>query len=171
MKRCFALLFLVTVAIWAQKPLVSREVMATVENSFDQRIIRFSADEPFDLLGTTRGIYLEGYGVVLTMEVNLLISPGITPFHPAYTAEEKAKVRQKKLLRLPALKQMMMDQLFSAASMLDMVPANEQIVLGVQLLYRSWEDSSGLPRQILMQAPRSALKTNQRAAVRVQELY
>lgn len=173
MKRYFALLFFATTAIWAQTPVVSRNAMSVVETAFDQRIIKFSADEPFDLLGTTRGVYLEGYGVVLTAEVNLMISPGITPFHPDYTPEEKARVRQKKLQRLPALRQMMMEQLAATAASLDMVPPNEQIVLGVTLLYRPWEVTSGLPRQILMQAPRKALISTQRAAlasaIRVQE--
>jgi len=172
MKR-FALLLLASSAIWAQRPAVSRDAMAAVEKAFDERIMKFSPDEPFDLLGTTRGVYLEGFGVVLTAEVNLVISPGISPFHPTYTKEEIAKVRQKKLQRVQALKEMMVAQLEKTAAALDKVPPNERIVLGVTLLYRPWEDTSGLPRQIVMQAPRSVFYSTPSAqllnAVQVQQ--
>ena len=43
------------------------------------------------------------------------------------------------------------------ASSLDTVPANERIALGVKLLYHPWEDNTGLPSQILMQAERQKL--------------
>jgi hypothetical protein len=33
----------------------------------------------------------------------------------------------------------------------------ERLVVGVTLFHFSWEDSSGLPAQILMQAPRKTL--------------
>lgn len=171
--RRFALFFLVSWAIWAQRPAVSRDTMAVVEKAFDERIMKFSPDDPFDLLGTTRGVYLEGFGVVLTAEVNLVVSPGISPFHPTFTKEEIAKVRQKKLQRVQVLKQMMAEQLEKTASVLNMLPPNEQIVLGVTLLYRPWEDTTGLPRQIVMQAPRKVFYSTPRAqllgAMQVQE--
>jgi len=37
------------------------------------------------------------------------------------------------------------------------VPSEENIVVGVSLLNMSWEDTKGLPSQILMTAPRKAL--------------
>lgn len=173
MKRHFAWLFFAATAIWAQKPVVSRDVMATQEALFDTRITRLRVDDPFNLLGNTRGIYLEKYGVVLSAEVGLAIVPGISPFHPEFTKEDKARVHQKKLQRVPLLRQAMLDQLVATAQALDMVPADEQIVLGVTLFYFSWEDISGLPRQIVMQASRKIFFATPRAqlagAIRVQE--
>jgi hypothetical protein len=173
MKRSMALFFLAATAIWAQKPLISHEVMSAVEESFDNRIKLFSADDPLDLLGTTRGIYLEGYGVVVTAEVNLVMAAGITPFHQTFTKEEIARLHQKKLQRLEALKQIMMEQLAGLATSLNTLPPNEQVVLGVILVYRPWEDATGLPRQVVMQAPRKALlgvqKASLRSAIHVQE--
>jgi hypothetical protein len=51
----------------------------------------------------------------------------------------------------------MREMLVSAAAALEALPAGEQIAVGVTLLYYSWEDRSGLPSQILMQAPKKRL--------------
>jgi hypothetical protein len=68
-----------------------------------------------------------------------------------------ARIRTKKQERFPALRQCMRDTLLNAAASLDEVPANEQIVVGVSLLYRPDEDSSGMPAQILMQGVKGQL--------------
>ena len=47
--------------------------------------------------------------------------------------------------------------LLGLAVTLDDVPPSEQIVLGVALFYFSWEDTSGLPSQVLMQAEKRKL--------------
>jgi hypothetical protein len=73
------------------------------------------------------------------------------------TKEDIARIHAKKLERLPVLRQSMRDMLLAAASSLDEVPANEQIVVGVSMLYRPEEDRSGLPGQILMQGAKSQL--------------
>jgi hypothetical protein len=40
---------------------------------------------------------------------------------------------------------------------LDPVPPTEKIAIGVTLFYYKWEDSSGLPRQIVMSAEKQQL--------------
>jgi hypothetical protein len=141
----------------AVEPRVSRATLAAMEKSFDHRIQSIDPTDPFDLLGSTRGIYLEGYGAVFTAEVNLVVGPGISPFRPRLTKEQIAKLRQKKLARLPVLKRQMKDALGALAASLDTVPPSEQIVLGVTLDYYSWEERAGLPGQVVMQARRQAL--------------
>ena len=157
MRRVWIALAL-TATIWAasteKRP--RRAAVKAVEVSFDQRIERL-ADDPFILVGFTRGVYLEGYGAVFTAEVNLAIGPSPSPFHPVVSKEDIARIRTKKLERFPALRQCMRDMLLNAAASLDEVPANEQIVVGVSLLYRPDEDSSGMPGQILMQGTKGQL--------------
>ena len=46
-----------------------------MEKSLDERISKLWDDNPYLLLGTTRGVYLEGYGAVFTAEVNLVVEP------------------------------------------------------------------------------------------------
>ncbi|MDP2996038.1 MAG: hypothetical protein Q8N47_01035 [Bryobacterales bacterium] len=161
----------------AERPRVGRAAVAAMEKSIDRRL-ETVVEDPFLLLGMTRGVYLESYGAVFTAEVNLASGPSISPFRPKISKDDIVKLRLKKLERLPALKSAMREALVAAAGSLDTVPAEERLVVGVSLFCFSWEDSSGLPSQIVMQAPRRTLldfQTNRRdrstleAAVQVQE--
>jgi len=150
------LLTMAAVAI-AAAPHLSRDAMHAMETSFDKRIQTLSVDAPFELLGNTNGVYLEGYGAVFTCEVNVLQSANISPFQTSMPRDYVVKLHQRKLERIPILKKSMQEEMVAMASSLDNVPANERIVLGVTLLYYPWEDTSGLPSQILMQAERQKL--------------
>jgi len=140
-----------------QKTVVTRVALVAMEKSFDQRIARYSADDPIDLLGATRGLYLDGYGAVFTTELSPVIAPGITPFRPVIAKDQVLKLWEKKKARLPVIRQTMLDMLVSSASGLKDLPVQEQIVVGVNLHYYSWEDKRELPSQILMQASRKSL--------------
>ncbi|MGB9605570.1 MAG: hypothetical protein ACP5U2_09645 [Bryobacteraceae bacterium] len=141
----------------ADRPRAIRAALSTLERVFDSRIERQAVEDPFMLLGTTRGVYLEGYGAVLTAEVNLVSSPAVTPFRPTLSKEEIARLNAKKQQRLALLRQMMREMLLDAAGSLEAMPAGEQVVLAVSLFYYSWEDRTGLPGQILMQASKQQL--------------
>lgn len=140
----------------AENPAVSRAVLATLEKKLDHTIPALETTDPYDLLGTARGVYLPGYGAVFTTELNLLAT-NYSPFNPPPTGEGLEKLRQRKLARLVMLKRSMRVLLVMAAASLEAVPANEQIVLGISLYYKSFENREGLPSQIVMQAPRQAL--------------
>ena len=159
MKRWFipALLLAAMSVAFGAMSRVSRDALAAMELSFDKRVRSISVDIPFELLGNTRGVYLEGYGVVFTCEVNLAQSMTVTPFSLTIPKEYAVKLRQRKLDRVPVLKKNMQESLLAMASSLDTVPKNEQVVLGVTLFYHAWEDRSGLPSQIIMQAERQKL--------------
>jgi hypothetical protein len=150
---------IVTATLWTaygERPKFKRAALTAMEASFDQRIARL-ADDPYLLIGSTRGVYLEGYGAVFTAEVSLSNGLAPNPFRQAISKEDIARIHAKKLERLPMLRQSMRDMLLAAASSLDDVPANEQIVIGVSMLYRPEEDRSGLPGQILMQGAKDQL--------------
>lgn len=158
---------------------VSRGALSAVELGFDKRIETLSMDVPFELLGNTRGLYLEGYGAVFTAEVNLSQSVNINPFQPTIPKEDVEKLRQRKRERVPVLEKCMREEMMAMAASLDGVPVNEQIVLGVTLFYRKWEDTAGLPSQIVMRAERQKLMDVQaghtsrealNSIIRVQEL-
>lgn len=171
-----ALLLVGAVAAFTAKPGVGRESVEAMELSFDKRIQTLNADVPFELLGNTRGVYLEGYGAVFTSEVNLAQSTTISPFQLTIPKEYLGKLRLRKLERVPMLKKSMQLEMVAMASSLDAVPPNERIVLGVTLYYHKWEDSSGLPSQIVMQAERQKLvdvqlgRASADSVIRVQEL-
>lgn len=138
-------------------PMVPRGTMRFLERAIDDSIQMPFPDGQMDLIGVTRGVHLDGYGVVLTSEINLMNNAAVTPFHPKFTPEEVSKVKATKLQRLPALRQRLQQMLLQAGSALSTVPPTEKIVIACNIFYFNWEDSAGMPTQILMQATRKTL--------------
>ena len=85
-------------------------------------------------MGGPRGIYLPGYGAVISADVNLL-SIVVSPFRPPLTTRSEvvklapAKTGAPSGLAQAAMRQVMVE----AASGLGAVPANERIVVVVSL--------------------------------------
>lgn len=136
---------------------VKRSSLVALERSFDQRLERALPDDSFWLLGNTRGFYLEHYGAVFTTEVSLVNTPGLSPFRPSYSKEQLTRLHDKKMQRIPLLKKILEQALVNMAASLDEVPAGEQVVVGVSLFCFSWEDSSGMPSQVVMRGERRKL--------------
>jgi hypothetical protein len=160
MKRLLLVVGAAAALAWtagAAKPRVSREAMAVLEKKIDRRIEAYSIDDPLYLLGSTRGVYLENYGAVFTTELNLVGAAVVTPFRPAFTKEQIEKLRLKKIDRVTALKKIMRDSMVDSATALGSVPLEENIVVGVTLFYYTWEDTTGLPAQVVMLARRQSL--------------
>jgi len=138
-----------------EKLRVPRQTLTDVERHFDTKLASVGgADDPIDLLGAARGIYLDGYGLVLIADASLIITPGLNPMRPAMTEPQKEKIRQRKLDRLPALRQAMRDAWRDSAAALTSIPDSQQVVVAVRLLYLSWEDTHGLPGEIVMKGDR-----------------
>src|SRR5438093_11733173 len=106
MKRLLALPFLllaVALSVTASDPpRVGRPMIAAMEKSLDDRVTRLWDDNPFVLLGPTRGVYLDGFGAVFTTEVNLATGPTML-MQLRLPKEEVDRHRQRKLERLPQL--------------------------------------------------------------------
>lgn len=162
-----ALLLLAAAAAWAQapvraaawinasdKPVVSVMTMTDVEKLLDKKMLSIGGNQPVMLLGNARGLYLDGFGVVLTQEISLVQTPFPSPFRPPITPQETARTHQRKLERLPLARQTVREMWTLAASTLGSLPENEQIVVAERLLYQSWEDTKGLPAVILVRATR-----------------
>jgi hypothetical protein len=150
-----------------EKPRVSRQTLSELERDFDTKLATTGgASDPIDLMGATRGIYLDGYGVVFTTEVSLIITPNVNPFHLQMTDAEKEKVHQRKVARLPMLRQLMREVWRDSAAALISIPENQQVVISVRLLYLRWEDTRDLPGEIVMKGARRAALTG---AIQVEE--
>ncbi len=137
---------------------VTRAALAGVEKIVDGGLA--NPADAFDILGFTRGVYLEGYGAVFSTELNLALTPNLSPFHPVPGKIEIARIHERKVQRLPLLKQKMREMMIASAASLENLPPREQVVLAVSLIHYSWEDYSGLPSQIVMQAERQKLLSN-----------
>ena len=146
----------------ADAPRVGRNVLAPAERSLDDKIARLWEDNPLALLGSTRGVYLDGYGVVFTAEVNMVVG-GTTLMHPILNKEDKDRHHKRKVERMPQLRTALRQALVSTAATLDPVPADEQVVIAVFLSRYPWEDTTGVPAQVTVQATRRKLLELQRA--------
>lgn len=156
MKRILALFTIAAALVFAAKT-VSHQSMVAVEKSCDRSLRSLNPDDPFSLLSFTQGVYLENYGAVFMAEINLAEGAGTTPFRQVVPKETLERVRSKKIARLPELRKQMHEMLLASAAMLDAIPPNEKIAIGVSLFHHPGELTNGLPSQILMEAPRGAL--------------
>jgi len=151
-----------TAGVQSARPLrIPISTLYLIERSCDDKLRGIGEPNTVDLLGATRGVYLDGYGTVFTSEINLVTPPAIYPFHPTITKEEMTRQHQRKLERLPRLLAAMKEMMRSAAAGLSAMPEGQQIVLAVRLDNMKWEDTAGLRSMILMKADRkSALAGN-----------
>lgn len=138
-----------------EKPGVSAMAMAAVEKKLDKKISMMGGSDPIQLLGLTRGLYIGGFGVVLTQEISLVPTPFPNPFRQVITPQETTQIHQRKIARLPVALQTAREMWKDAAEALNTVPDEEQIVLALRLLYQSWEDTKGLPAQLVVKATRA----------------
>jgi hypothetical protein len=136
---------------------IPAQAISELERAFNDRLVTLAdANEPVDLLGDTRGVQLEDYGVVFTSEVSLVRTPGISPFRQKISPELAAHVHKLRVERMPLLKAAMMEMMRRMAAAVTQIPASQQTVLVVRLYYGAWEDTTGMPAQVTMRADRAS---------------
>lgn len=159
------LLFLTfALALTAADRKPSRASLVAAEKQFDAMVQKQWTDDPFVLLGNTRAIYVDGYGVVLTAEINLSTGPTVSPFSPTISKESIAKHRDKKLERLPQLKELIKKGTETARTWFPELAATDNLVVGVTVLKYPWEDATGMPSQLV-----GITQQRKDAAVKLQE--
>ena len=135
---------------------IPAQAIGELEKAFNNRLMTMAGvDEAVDLLGDTRGVQLEDYGVVFTTEVSLVRTPGIMPMRPKIPPALAAHVHELRVERLPLLKTAMTEMMRNMAAAFTQIPASHQLVLVVRLYYGSWEDTTGMPSQVIMRADRA----------------
>lgn len=148
---------LVAVALAAANaPRVKRGSIQAAERAIDVRMLRV-IENPYLLLGPTRGVYVEGAGATFSAELNLFQGPTVSPFRQTISNEDIAMVRAKKIERLPKIRESLREALMATAASLDDVPPQEQIAIGVTLLGLPYEETAGMPSQIVVQGARGKL--------------
>jgi hypothetical protein len=155
---------LCAVAIYAASAAtrVSGNVLKVVETSLDDRIKSLWAENPFSVIRLTRGLYLEGYGAVFTVDVSPVLST-TSMMHPTVTKDEVVKAHKARVERVVQLKQAMRMAVADAAAALEPVPADDQITLVVYLQHHEWEDVSDTPGQLTFRGKKRALLDAKRA--------
>src|SRR5580698_11100542 len=112
-------------AIAASTPRVSGNVLKAVELSLDDRIKSLWPENPFSIIRLTRGLYLDGYGAVFTVDVSPVLST-TSMMHPTVTKDEVVKAHKIRGERIAELRTAMRLAVADAAASLDPVPADDQ---------------------------------------------
>ena len=141
-------------------PRIAPQSFTGAEDRINTTLSAINTQDPPDLLGSTRALYLPDYGVVMTTELSLVVTPGPNPFRKEFTKEEVAKMHQRKLAQIPLLKKSMREVMKTAALIVagavglqpQLESSRLQVAFAVRLLYLKWEDTTGLPAQIVMKA-------------------
>jgi hypothetical protein len=85
------------------------------------------------------------------------VTPTPNPFRQTLSKQDIARVRKRKVERLPVLMSVIKQMMMESAAALRNMPPGEQVVFAVSLFHLNWEDTDGLPAQIVMRAPRQQL--------------
>ncbi len=144
---------------------LSLDAIRNLERALDTKLTSIRP-EAINLMGATRGLYLPGYGLVFTAELDLVQAPtagGL--FRREITPTDITSVHARKVAQLPVLEQLLRDMVTSAAQKANPMPDNERIVVAVRLWYQAYEDTTGLPSQIRMSADRKSAISGQIAEV------
>ena len=136
---------------------ISRKALAGVESAMNDKFRNTVTPDTYDLLGTARGTYLDGYGVLFTIEMELVYVTPLSPFRPAYTSAEVASLRERKLKKVPVMKETLRNLMAGASNSLDNLPGNERISMEAILWHYSWEESRGVPQRLMMTAEKDKL--------------
>jgi hypothetical protein len=144
------------------QPRVSGNVLKVVETSLDDRLKSLWPDNPFIVIRPTRGLYLDGYGAVFTVDVSPVLST-TSMMKPLVTKEEVVQAHKVRIERIGQLKVAMKAALADVASSLDPVLPDDQITLVVFLVNHQWEDLSGMPARLTFQGKKKALIEAKRA--------
>ncbi|MDE3198055.1 MAG: hypothetical protein KGN84_17030 [Acidobacteriota bacterium] len=142
----------------AWEPLVSLASLKAVEASMNDRL-RSSINDPYDLLGPARGTYLDGYGAVFTVELNLVyVSPlNLSPFKPTISEKELTELHDRKSRKVEVLKAAMRDLMTGASKTLTGLPPDQRIVMEAFFFNYRWEQTRGLPHRLALVTTRQKL--------------
>ena len=140
-------------AKWPRNKKGLRDGLRSVERALAERFEAL----PMKMIGRVRGGWLEGFGAVFLLEVNVVPMPNLSPFRPAYSEDDLDVLNARKQAGVKRLEEIGLEMLAETAGILGAIPPDEQVALVIALFYFSWEDTSGLPSQLVLQAPRSLL--------------
>jgi hypothetical protein len=147
---------LVVLAAPAPVARVSQGLLDNLEKAFDMRLFPPIEKDPLDPLGSTRAVYLDGYGIVFTTELMLLVTTNESPFQPTIPEALKQQIHERKLVQLGKLQDVMKQLVKMAATTLAPMSDDQKIVYAVRVRYYMWENTAGLPAQIKMSADKKA---------------
>jgi hypothetical protein len=147
-----------------------RDQIAAAEQVIDLRFQGVGSETVMTVIGNSRGAYIEGYGVVFNVQVNIAPVGNINPFRRSYSNEEIRQINIRKRQRLETLEQRTRELLVELSGSIAGLPVNEKIAIAVSLFHFAWEDLTALPKQMVMAAAKSILAEAKSGSLPVADL-
>jgi hypothetical protein len=122
--------------------------VAIAEKICNAAIRGYSIDAPMDHLLPAHGVYVEGYGVVLITDVNLVALPSLYGFAGGVTEKDKTQIHDSKVKRFPAVRELFVRVAVDMASGLDRLPPEESVLLRVNFYNFEFEKKNDLPKRL-----------------------
>ena len=127
---------------------LSQADVAIAEKICNAAIRGYSIDAPIDHLLPAHGVYVEGYGVVLITDVNLVALPSLYGFAGGVTEKDKMQIHDSKVRRFPAVRELFVRVAAEMASGLDRLPPEESVMLRVNFYNFEFENKNDLPKRL-----------------------
>jgi hypothetical protein len=122
--------------------------VAIAEKICDAAIRGYSIDAPIDHLLPAHGVYVEGYGLVLITDVNLVALPALFGFSGRVTDKDRMQIHDSKVKRFPAVRELFMRVVLDVARELERLPPEESVLLRVNFYNFDWEKKNDLPKRL-----------------------
>ena len=164
-------------AAYGDRPHITKVMLAAYERQFAVSVLSAGKDSAFTLIDPPRAYYVDNFGILMASEISL--EPGGPTMFGLLTKEQIQLHHHKVTERLPVLREQMKLALFDGATRFEELDANERLALAVTVYHFVWEDTTGVPSQIVMQGTKKALleartKTQEQGrdqALQMKELY
>ncbi len=154
--KAILLIAVATLCFGATESRVPRRQILSVEAAINAKF-RTNFSDPYELLGDARGTYLDNYGALFTMELQLINVAAPNPFKPTVSPAEIQTIHDHKLKKLTDLRQAMYSLMAGASTTLDSLPPDQHISMEAILWYYSWENSRDLPKRLFMTVEKEKL--------------
>lgn len=138
---------------------VDRAQTFELEKQFSQRAMALWGDDRYMFFLLPRAYTVDHFGIVLTSEMNLAPgpAPGLAAFGGPITKEQITAHKRLVLQRMPKFRQFLKSELLDAAAMFPGEPETDRVSIAVTIYHFSWEDSSDIPTQIVVQGVKKNL--------------
>jgi hypothetical protein len=143
-------------AAYGDRPHLTRAMLTAFEKQFALSVLTATKDSTVTFIDPPRAYYLDNFGVMMATEMSLV--PGYGPTIFGALSKEQIQLHHHKVEeRLPLIREQMKLALLDGASRFDALDGNDRLAVAVTVYHFAWENTTGIPTQIVMQATRKAL--------------
>ncbi len=133
-----------------------RAEVKAVERLCDKALANYAIDT-IDQVTHARALYIEGYGVLITFEVDLSRVSPLVGFAGGLSKAQRDKIRENEVKRLPEFRQFVQGLAVEAVKPLEHLSPQEHLMVHVDFDYSPYEDREGLPDALSLTATKKDL--------------